>query len=376
MSSTTAQITLINLEPSTTAYVIWVKLTANQLNSILTLYNDAVNGFNYSYNQIKDLQITEPASFMYNGKNTPDDINSQSIMTDGNSYIAFIWSNINPVTSPDVISNAGVLFNDAGDFAVTNFSRNRQMGYIVQAVNNSGNAKYYYTFTERPLYIINNTNFILEAQAERTNSTMVTLTQATYPSSTAMTDTRTQLISIASGSIGELPATSIFNPNAYVYIWRGAQRISATAEYAAVVQTYNYALLDSAHVNPPVMTVNIINNIWTITDTSRQGGNDGTYCSSNGQCKSRNCVEGVCAPKLQLAGAVNGAVCNVDDDCASRRCINGICTARTGCKKNCTEYKIEWWVWAVIIIGAIIALLLFIWILHEAANTKSEVKIM
>lgn len=55
---------------------------------------------------------------------------------------------------------------------------------------------------------------------------------------------------------------------------------------------------------------------------------DGAYCGPDSDCKSGNCVDGICAPAEESApfeGFENGAYCGPDSDCKSGKCVDGVC---------------------------------------------------
>ena len=75
---------------------------------------------------------------------------------------------------------------------------------------------------------------------------------------------------------------------------------------------------------------------------------EGTPCNANGNCCSKNCGNGVCAP---AACQPNGSQCGADAECCSQQCTNGTCAgillcspvgdpcnaAATCCSQQCTN---------------------------------------
>ncbi len=294
----TPGLTLINVDSATTMYIIWTTNT--------DLTGDPTN---LTFNFLIDPDASDPIPLVYDGNTVPNNTNSLTIAT-GQNTLAYVWRNVNPVNSPDVVSDGASVFDSNGN--LVRFDQNNRVVMQDSSVAIGGN-NLYYTYLTQQLSVANNSSSFLFALPQSTDADMVELNSVTFPGAG-----QEGMISIQAGSSGQLKVVDPFRPNTAIFLWPGPQpQIGDVADYVGTIRTYDFMLLSQLSSVVPMLAVRTNGSSWIVTNATQPG------CIIDAQCPSGQiCLNGVCVRR----GSV-GTLCAANSDCVRGLIcgLNGIC---------------------------------------------------
>ena len=138
---------------------------------------------------------------------------------------------------------------------------------------------------------------------------------------------------IAADRVAEVSETSAANPQGTGPAQAAAPGLATAFEKAETNDDDFPAMEDGAYCGPDsdCKSGNCVDGICAPAEESApfEGFENGAYCGPDSDCKSGKCVDGMCAPAEESApafeGFENGAYCGPDSDCKSGKCVDGVC---------------------------------------------------